>query len=157
VKGVAPVNIFATSACPTACAEYLDDKRVIKMALESVQILSSALWTLRAEGPYRPTHTSHPCVLWAAESRENYLWLLRHAEALGAEYTMRFGRVHKSMDHIGYLRDMAYVVPGWPMTEFVNCTPHKGMSVHNAYVKTLREKWKNDKREPKWTAPSLKS
>ena len=37
------MNIFFTSDCPVKCAVYLDDKRVIKMATETAQMLSTAL------------------------------------------------------------------------------------------------------------------
>lgn len=38
------MNIFATSNCPKECAAFLDDKRVVKMCLETSQMLSTALY-----------------------------------------------------------------------------------------------------------------
>lgn len=38
------MNIFFSDECPVKCAEYLDDKRVIKMILETGQMLSTAIY-----------------------------------------------------------------------------------------------------------------
>lgn len=37
------MNIFVVDEDPAICAEYLDDKRVVKMVLETAQMLSTAL------------------------------------------------------------------------------------------------------------------
>ena len=37
------MNIFALDPCPVKSAQYLDDKRVIKMILESAQLISTAI------------------------------------------------------------------------------------------------------------------
>lgn len=40
------MNIFASDACPTKAARNLDDKRVVKMVLESAQIICT-IWYAR--------------------------------------------------------------------------------------------------------------
>ena len=50
--------------------------------------------------PYRPTHTSHPCVKWVAAKKAHYDWLLAHAFYISAEYTRRYGKVHKCHAHL---------------------------------------------------------
>lgn len=37
------MNIFATDISPVACAKALNDKRVVKMVLETAQMLSTAV------------------------------------------------------------------------------------------------------------------
>ncbi len=85
------MNIFASSPCPTQSALNLDDRRLVKMVLESAQLLS----TIRG-GPYKPTHINHPSTLWAKEYPENTKWLYLHFLALAEEYRRRFNRTHKS-------------------------------------------------------------
>lgn len=90
------MNIFILDECPKRAAQFLCDKHVPKMLLESVQILSTVLWNHKVTAPYRETHKNHPCTLWANESRANYAWLYDHACAIDAEYLFRFKKVHKS-------------------------------------------------------------
>lgn len=98
------MNIFYLDKDPIAAARFQCNKHVVKMALETAQILSTVHYILRTDyitGPhplYKPTHVNHPCVKWAASSLLNYSWLLKHGLALGDEYSHRFdGRYHKSM------------------------------------------------------------
>jgi len=60
------VNIFITDISPLISAQSLDDKRVVKMVLESAQLLSSAIFINTGfiySDIYRPTHLHHPCTL----------------------------------------------------------------------------------------------
>lgn len=82
------MNIFYVHEDPEVAAQMLCDKHVVKMTLETAQILSTTL-----NGPYRPTHARHPSVLWAATQPG---WVIRHFKALLSEYTLRYGRQHKS-------------------------------------------------------------
>lgn len=96
------MNIFYLDSNIETCARYHCDKHVIKMILESAQILCTVLWLHDIPAPYRPTHRSHPCVLWANESLSNWLWLKELAQALNKEYQYRFQHQnnHKSYDVI---------------------------------------------------------
>lgn len=148
------MNIFATDPCPIASAKALDDKRVVKMTLESCQILNTTLITLGATGiGYKPTHKNHPCVLWAGKSLGNYIWLHDHLEALLNEYTSRYGKIHKCSEHLDGLVEPILILP-FPTTKqtpFVNCTDFKHITdVHEAYKECLRTKWANDIRVPTW-------
>lgn len=87
------MNIFACDIDPWTAAQFvLWWRHIVKMALEAVQILYAAhavCGGLPADAPanaYKPTHLRHPCVRWAAASRDNYLWLVDHAEALCQRY-----------------------------------------------------------------------
>lgn len=137
------MNIFVTSDCPIQCAAFLDDKRVVKMVLESAQMLSTVYG-----GPYKPTHSNHPCTVWVRESTGNAGWLYEHFLALCAEYTKRYNKVHKCESLASLFKSK--IEQSQKVTPFVNCTPFKDQQVFVAYRLTLMEKWKNDKRAPTW-------
>jgi hypothetical protein len=93
------VNIFVLSRNVRTCAQQHCDRHVVKMPLETAQLLSTALsfadpsaWAgLHAAGrAYRPTHANHPCNVWARECINNYLWLARLGLELCAEYSYRY-------------------------------------------------------------------
>jgi hypothetical protein len=99
------VNIFVLHRDPVRAARQHCDRHVVKMTLETAQILSTVLWQrdrtsaqrLQRRGLlYRPTHAGHPCTLWAAKSLGNFRWLCRLGIALAEEYTHRYGKLHKS-------------------------------------------------------------
>lgn len=144
------MNIFATSDCPVRSASYLDDKRVVKMVLESAQLLSTAMTLTGGTGPYRVTHTNHPCSLWARSSRVRYLWLLDHFVALCDEYEARYNKLHACEKWTQVFRDYAdeITVGDGDLLAFKNCTPYKWAPVHEAYRKTLQDKWAKDTRTP---------
>lgn len=94
-----PMNIFFIDQDPIKAAYQQTDKHVVKMALESAQLLST---TRRYYGDtssvlYKSTHINHPSNLWVRESLANYLWLCHHFKALCQEYTYRYHKTHKSM------------------------------------------------------------
>lgn len=53
------MNIFILDTDPIVAAKYLCDKHIVKMAVESCQLLSTALPQDKA--PYKHTHINHPC------------------------------------------------------------------------------------------------
>jgi hypothetical protein len=145
------MNIFATSPDPILCAQALDDKRVVKMVLETGQIISSAHCLLGIRAVYRPTHLHHPCVLWAAADRTHLLWTLQLLKALSDEYTFRYGR-----EHLTWTKYRGVAPPASPVMPryFVNVTRHSSLNnVHLAYRLHLRDKWSLSK--PKWTRRGL--
>lgn len=101
------MNIFVTSGHPTESAECLPDKHIVKMPLETCQMLSivcSDKWghgygTIpKADGnPYatdKGAFRNHPCTKWANETVENSRWLHAHGIALCEEYFNRYGKIH---------------------------------------------------------------
>lgn len=141
------MNIFVTDPCPIESAKFLDSKRVIKMVLESAQILSTNMHVLGIpNAPYRKTHQNHPVTVWSRGSRANYMWLLAHFKALSDEYTARYGKVHKCIQYYGTFSDAANSVPDGPLSDFVNCTTYpEEADVFVAYKKHLQAKWENSK------------
>jgi len=101
------MNIFVTSPSPWESAKVLPDKHIVKMPLETCQMLSivcSEKWGYgfgtipKADGePYKTTSgafRNHPCTIWANSFVNNWQWLLAHGLALCEEYTERYGKIH---------------------------------------------------------------
>ena len=101
------MNIFVTDPSPIFSARCLPDKHVVKMPLETCQMLSivcSDKWghgygqLHRTNGePYKTdkgAFRNHPCTIWANETLVNTWWLVSHGIALCQEYTHRYGKVH---------------------------------------------------------------
>ena len=65
------MNIFMLHQEPQIAAQYHCDKHVVKMILESAQLLCTALNEAGVPMPYRVTHKNHPCSIWVRESRAN--------------------------------------------------------------------------------------
>ena len=106
------MNIFVTDSCPIQSARNLPDKHIVKMPLETCQMLSIIYsdWyygvgkLYKSDGtPYRTAHgafRNHPCTQWAAANQYNLAWLIRHGYALCHEYNLRYGKVHTCLDVI---------------------------------------------------------
>lgn len=147
------MNIFVISQDTTECAKALDDLRLNKMIIETAQLLSTAMRFRGYTGNdiYKSTHLNHPCAIWARETSENYKWLLLYMSDLVEERTNRTGKNHKSYQIFNTLCGGPKLMPQGPITPFANCSTYKGQSVFVAYQFTLKDKWANDKRPPKWT------
>ena len=70
------MNIFVLHKDPVVAAQMQCDKHVVKMLLESAQMLCSPFEP--GSAPYRRSHYNHPCSKWARESSSNYQWLWDH-------------------------------------------------------------------------------
>jgi len=98
------VNIFYLDHDPALAAMYQHDKHVVKMCLETAQILCAVQHRYGRNAPYKPTHQNHPCVLWAGDHVKHYDWLVRHGEYLCLEYTTRFRKRHACANVIDKVR-----------------------------------------------------
>jgi hypothetical protein len=140
------MNIFVTHECPIKSARFLDNKRVIKMILDSAQLLSSAINISGGNAPYKSTHVNHPCSIWTRTSKSNYIWLLNHFDALCKEYTRRYQKIHKSNHYYQFFLQSANLINDIGLTPFPNCTTFKHITnVHQAYITYLDEKFRTDK------------
>lgn len=121
------MNIFYLDKDPVKAAEYSCDKHVVKMILESAQMLCTAHRVLdgeivitksvtgRKKTIYKHPNSNmdailygagwlkHPSCKWVLESTYNYFWLYNHMMALGDEYTKRYGKVHLTITKLGDL------------------------------------------------------
>ena len=100
------MNIFYFYDSPIDCAMAQPDKMLVKMPLETAQMLCTAHRELDGDeyadeqGLYKRAYWNHPCTIWARESSANYWWLYSHFIALGAEYTYRYGKRHASLEKL---------------------------------------------------------
>ena len=116
------MNIFLLSFNPRIAAEHHCDKHVVKMILETAQLLYSAFPSVPIGG-YKKTHVNHPCAIWTRESQDNYAWLCELGLALCAEYTFRYGRIHKTQSHIEWLTANPPDLPAIGVTEIRQAMP----------------------------------
>jgi hypothetical protein len=78
-------------------AKSLDNYRVVKMILESCQMLCTTINIQHGEQitPYKNVHVNHPSTKWVRESSANFLALVSHTLSMIEEYKERFqGRDH---------------------------------------------------------------
>ena len=113
------MNIFALDGDPVKAARLHLDKHIVKMPLETAQMLS----TVNGGHPYKATHKNHPCTLWASKSKSNYGWLVRLGLALCDEYTYRYGKVHKCQAVIEQLKNPPECVPDGDLMAFAQAMP----------------------------------
>ena len=152
------MNLFATSTCPIKSAEFLDDKRVTKMCLETAQLLSSALIMNGQPATYKLTHKNHPVSVWCRQTRDNYVWTLEHFKALLNEYKKRYNNVHACSRLIPEFENGIKFIPEGNLQKFVNCAANSTLGISykgindttKAYRLYLEDRWLNDKRTPTW-------
>lgn len=134
------MNLFFLSRRARRAARFHCNRHVVKMILETAQLLSTAhrvldgsntiqladgsttparkgtLPDLREDVLYRLTHVNHPCAVWVRQTRSNYLWAFDLLEALLEEYTYRYGREHKTSRLVPLLSTPPTNLPDGPLT-----------------------------------------
>lgn len=115
------MNLFIIDLDATKAAQDQCNAHIVKMCVESGQMLSTAhrmldgypiknptkpeksrarLWVhpnpVMDSVLYKAVHYNHPCTVWTMASEENYRWHYEHFTALCDEFTYRYGKVHKS-------------------------------------------------------------
>ena len=165
------MNIFILDKDPIKAAQLQCDKHIVKMILESAQMLCTAhrvidgypdirvrngrsnkvfkLPDYRESLFYGATHRNHPCNVWVRQSLKNYKWLYDHFCALCDEYTHRYGKVHKSDEK---LREALCVAPtgirGQELTEFKlaidreDCLCNDPVQAYRKYYQTKQDRFK---------------
>lgn len=151
------MNIFILDTDPALAAQYQCNKHVVKMIVESAQLLSTA-WPANV-APYRHTHFNHPCAKWVRQSLANYAWLVQHAIALCSEYTARYNKTHKTHATIQWLASHKPNLPSIGLTPFAiaikDVTYHDPDPViaYRAYYigeKSRFARWEPKARQPAW-------
>jgi len=146
------MNIFILDTDPTTAARMHCDKHVPKMCVEAAQMLASALRRhgatdemmplTKAGTPYKGGYKHHPCTVWAGDSRDNFKWLARHAQALLTEYSNRFDKVHACNGPVHIMSCKDHIIPEGGLTQFALAMPDEyrpepidGETVYHAYPK----------------------
>lgn len=176
------MNIFILDENPTKAAKYQCDKHVVKMILESAQLLSTAhrvldgvestiivnnrrkkIWSLndeRESNLYAATHVNHPCNLWSRESCSNYFWLFDHFESLMWVYAYRYGKYHACTKLVDYLQHPPNNIEDKKLTPFAICMneeDYPNCKVKNDPILSYRNyyKQKYNKMQMHWTADKI--
>jgi len=97
------------------------DKHVVKMPVETAQMMASALRragatdqdfinfgaVTKAGTPYKGGYANHPCTIWTGDSLENFEWAYKHGIALCYEFTERYEKHHACLKPIAMMRHMS--------------------------------------------------
>jgi hypothetical protein len=121
------VNVFVCHPDPSIASQMLADRHVVKMTVETAQVLSAVaqLSGVKWTGMYRLTHKHHPVVRAALDQPGYLAWVVSHGMSLGEEYTFRYGKTHSSHEQIiqfirEWHRDIATY---WDLKVFPQCLP----------------------------------
>jgi hypothetical protein len=153
------MNIFILDRNPTQAARDHCDKHVVKMILESGQLLATVHHLVRPSKrmpPIKATHRHHPCSVWVRESLDNYRWLARLAVELVNEYEVRYGKAHRWKMHLHWFASHEPPLPEIGMTPFAQVMPamYRNKNTVRAYrayyrgEKAYFARWKT--RTPSW-------
>lgn len=165
------LNIFYLHKDPVKAARMQCDQHVVKMIIESAQMLSLAhiTWDKRKDAPYygsMGSHPNHPSSLWARQNRSNYIWLWKLFKALSKEYTYRYNKEHKTWrEHHKYLRKLPVNLPKGSFTPPYQAMPEQYrnknavVAYRNFYIheKSKFARWRNKRKPPKWYTEALDS
>ena len=159
------MNIFYFNHSPITSAEEQPDKMLVKMPLETAQMLCTAHRILDGDeyadrvGLYKTAYKNHPCTIWARECFGNYRWLYKHFIALGEEYAYRYGREHASITKLRKWLEPGprNIVMSTGMTPLAQAMPdeykHEDPIVaYRKYVINEKHyaKWEKGRSKPKW-------
>ena len=104
------MNIFYLDRDPKIAAQMHCDKHVVKMILESAQMLSTAHRVIDGDdyanerGLYKMAHKNHPSTIWVRSSDEHYNWMYSLMLSQMEEYTYRYDKHHATERLIEPLR-----------------------------------------------------
>jgi hypothetical protein len=154
------MNIFYLDRDPLVCAQMHCDKHVVKMIVETAQLLSTAAreYGCTAESLYKSTHKNHPSAVWVRQSAQHYEYALHLLYYLLLEYTWRYKKQHKTIDLLSDLITARQVIPdnGWisdpPQCMPDDCMGYDTVAAYRKYYITHKAHfatWKSTK-APYW-------
>jgi hypothetical protein len=137
------MNIFVLHKNHKKNVKMYCDKHIVKMLLETAQILSAAYIFTGEPAPYKMSkgHMNHPCVLWSRKSLRNWLWLKELGKEIYKEYKYRYEKNHPSGDLI-----LSMEIPNLSIGKFTyppKCMPNEYK--RKSLVKSYRAYYKYDK------------
>ena len=143
------MNIFVVNPNPVRAAHELCDKHVVKMIVESCQMLSTAhrvldgkptielsksnrkvrRWTLanpvKNAAMCKATMVNHPCTKWVMETNANYGWLFDHTVGLLDAYRYRYSKEHSMGCLVPLLIEPPQNIKEGNLTPFAQAMPDK--------------------------------
>lgn len=151
------MNIFYLHRDPKQAAEVMINKHVVKMIVESAQLLSTAHRVLDGyeeihlsknnrrlkrwmhpdpvlnETLYKSSFMNHPSGIWVRAARANYQWLYDHFVALGQEYKKRYNKDHLTITKLSaILSNAPQNIPNAPFTEPTPAMPEQYQIPNNS-------------------------
>ena len=149
------MNIFVLDLDPKICAQSHCDRHVVKMILESVQLLSTANRIMGLDEGYKITHANHPCSVWTRETLGNWLWLRTLAYELENERQFRWGPKprHKAIEVLDTLSKPKNMIDGEIESKIYNTEFAQAMPIQfkdKDVVRAYRRYYQN-KTFPTWT------
>lgn len=156
------MNIFVLDKDPQRAAHYHNDKHVVKMIMESAQILCTVHHKLGGDlavklvpAILKPTHANHPVVIWAGQSHANYTWLHELMKYLGQEYRQRYNGQHAYTHTLwNQLLKRPMSMEGKTLTPFAQCMPEQYRQPTNV-VEAYRDYYFFEKQHiASWRQPS---
>ena len=154
------MNVFVLSENPQECAKLHCDKHVVKMIVESAQLLSTAHHVLGSgtNEMYRPAYRNHPCAKWVRESKQNYEYLYNLFIALIDEWHFRYhsndGKVHACERLVKLLKIAPRNIENSVLTPHPLCMPDQYKE--SDPVKSYHNYYREEKsRFAKWTKRSV--
>ena len=165
------MNIFVLDTNPLTAAEYLCDKHIVKMPVETAQMMAASLRGhgatdidmpfTKAGKPYKGGYMYHPCTQWAGYCRCNYRWLAYYGLSMCVEYTYRYNKEHACENAIRHMMLFENYIPVrgyYNKSPFVLAMPdeYKHKNAVTAYRKYYVgekadiAKWNKGRPEPKW-------
>ena len=154
------MNIFFLDKDPEIAVSALTNQHVVKMVLETGQLLSTAhrvldgvhtigtnrvghkkqIWFFRDEEKekliYKPTHFNHPIAKWVRKSKQNYMWTYNYFTAIAKEFELRFNKKHKTYEKLkDILKEPPKNIDNIGFTPIVPAVPSKyiGKNVIETY------------------------
>lgn len=110
------MNIFILHELAQKAAQQHCDKHVVKMILETCQLLYTAWWRGRKNPPwsecpfppYKAILHNHPSAIWVRAHKNHYDYAVALGLELCFEFTRRYGGEHKCYHHLLRLQTMGY-------------------------------------------------
>ena len=137
------MNIFFLDKHPVIAAQMQCNKHVVKMVLETAQMLSTAARAQGHDVGYKSAYPKHPMTLWVNQSADNFRWAWLHGMSLAKEYTNRYDKIHKSQAILEQLENYATGDESH-ITEPPQCMPDQYKT--DDYVTAYRDYYVGDKK-----------
>lgn len=173
------MNLFILDENPIKAAQLQCDKHVVKMIIESAQMLSTAhrmldgyvekrpsksgkriinYWVhpkpIMEERLYKAVHHNHPCTVWTMQTDGNYHWHYDHFIALLDEYTHRYNKEHSTAKLTETLLQPPRNIPRGKLTPFALAMKNEPQCIHEGDpVRSYQEYYqtKQDRFKMAWT------
>ena len=143
------MNIFHLHEDPKISAEYHCDKHVVKMILETAQMLSTAYRKKFNDGEelYKTAFPKHPMTIWVGDSGANFFWSVQLLDQLLYQYTVRYKKVHSTIKISNLFHGRYKLWHGWK-TEFTpppQCMPDEYK--HKDYITAYKQYYIGEKKK----------